>query len=435
MQSLPNKLTLAYILRDEAEKIEESIKSFHLDDGTPLYSYLVIAIDNATKDNTYEIIKKYTDNIEFFNWEENFAKHRNDVIDRCEKLDAEWIFFPDGHEILRHGDEKNHDSRIDILHILNGEVDADINMLAPTVEIDVDEWDIPDIVFNRPMIFRKGKARFHRAVHNYLLQTEGQNALVSGIRLIHNMPPNHAEIRSQMRKDMNVRKLRNSVSKNLAQVKNNQAKKDHRDEFYLATTLDEASQIEDALKLYKSTLKNNHLKDRDIASQAAIFIANAYIKRKKNYALVKHYCYKAIENRWDRAESYYFLGRVAKEESDYDAAIHWSTIATKMSLPNTRFFLIAKHYSSAPWETIMIAKNAIGDLDGALEAAKKVLSFKPTHQKCIENVNNLQKAIEARDKDIKAKQLLQIINPKINYNMLAKQIKDPFVFENEGVRV
>ena len=70
----------------------------------------------------------------------------------------------------------------------------------------------------------------------------------------------------------------------------------------------------------------------------------------------------------------------------------------------------------------MLAKNAIGDLDGALEAAKKVLSFKPTHEKCIQNVKNLEEAIDRRNKDLKAKQILQTLQPQINFDSVLNNL-------------
>ncbi len=96
---IPAKFILMFILKDEAETIEQAIKAFHWDDGKPLYDRLIVGIDNNTKDNTEEIVRKYTDEVSFFDWDEDFSKHRNALIEKADK-DA-WIMFPDGHEVMR----------------------------------------------------------------------------------------------------------------------------------------------------------------------------------------------------------------------------------------------------------------------------------------------------------------------------------------------
>jgi len=428
----PVKFILMFILKDEAETIEQAIKAFHWDDGKPLYDRLIIGIDNNTKDNTEEIVRKYTDEVSFFDWGEDFSKHRNALIDKADK-DA-WIMFPDGHEVMRTtaNNPGKYDGREVIQELLKINP-TEANVFSPNIEIDVDDNDIPDVIFRRPIFFKNtGHVKFHRKVHNYLFDDDKKIICrLPEVFFIHNMPEKRKQMRTGMRTDMNVRKLGKSVS---------EKPKDVRDNFYYADSLDEANDVTNAIKHYKKSFKLSDQHDPDIAAQICISAMNSLYKVKKYKEMVE-WGYKGLRNRWDRAELYHYLALAKKNLNKLHESNHWWYIASQLPLPDTTYFLMARVYSWYPWEGMAVNFSQLGELDEALKCFRRVLEWKTnkkTGEGCpatLHNIKLLKEAIEKRDKDKKAKDMTkEFLSPEILNNAMNTVSKGEKQY-NKGMEV
>ena len=382
------KLNLLMILKDEAVTIEEVIKAFFLN-GVPLYSRLIVGIDDSTKDDTEKIVRKYTDEVFLFKWEEDFSKHRNDLIKKVVK--GEWVAYPDGHEILR-------PRGLAVLDKFLDDQPEMANIYSPYIEIDCDEYDIPDVVFRRPIIFKNtGSVGFRRKVHNFLFDDK-KNIVIQlpEVSFVHNMPSERKQMRSNMRIDMNVRKLEKSVKK---------SPNDTRDTFYLADSYEEGGDLDKAIDNYAKAFKLADGVDTDMAAQTCISAMNCLYKAKKHEDAIK-WGFDGMRNRSDRAELFHFMGLNTYCLGRFREALYWYGLASLMTLPNTAYFLMGKIYSWYPWEGIMMCNIQLEEYEAALEAAYKILTWKTnkkTGKQCFEtlkNINNLKEAIEKSKKGI-----------------------------------
>lgn len=398
------KLALLFILKDEGKTIGKAIRAFHLN-NKPIYDRLIVAIDNSTKDNTYEEVKKYTDEISYFDWKENFSIHRNDLIKKVPK--DFFICFPDGHEVLR---PKGLLCLVDFMDEPPAQRTKDLpnapNIFSPWIEIDVDEFDVPAVIFRRPIIFRNtGQVEFRRGVHNYLYDEDKHIiCAMPEVSFIHNMPFKRKEMRTGMRQDMNKRKLTQTVKK---------SPNDTRDNFYLAETFEESGDPKKAFKYYKRTFDLCDGKDNDMAAQSCISLMSSCINN-KDWTTAIPWAYKGMRNNWERAELYYYLGLCLSQLKRYGEAIHWYIITASMKIPHkSSYFIQGKVYTWLPYDGIAYCKNKLGDTEGALEASEKILQWKTnktTGEPCpiiMRNINTLKDAIKNKDKDLKAQELLQ----------------------------
>jgi len=390
------ELYLVMILKDEEKSIEETILAFHDKGDGPIYDHLMVEIDDSTTDKTEEIVRKYTDDIKFFTWEENFAKHRNDLIDRIPI--GVYTMFPDGHEVMR-------PNGINVLHKFLQDPPTEINAYAPYIEIDCDEYDIPDVVFPRPIFFKNtGKVKFHRGVHNHLLDGDDKPIRkFSYISFKHNMHPKRKKMRKEMRADMNVRKLLETTKTN---------PDDARDLFYLGDAYDERGDVKKALEYYEKAFKLTDKYDTDLAAQICICALNANNKIANYGDDATKWAFRGMRNRWDRAELYYFLGLLLSKNKKDEQAIHWYKIATTLRLPNSAYFLMGKVYSWFPYDGLMLSYNNIGDLENSLLSAKKILEWKKnkvTGEFCpivMKNIKNIEEGIINAKRDEKARQIM-----------------------------
>ena len=380
-----DKLTLALILKDEARTIKKVIEAFHLE-GKPLYHRLVVGIDNSTTDKTAEIVKEFTDEISWFTWEQDFSKHRNEII---KKVDiGDFVIMPDGHEIMRPN------GRIVLQEFLkDAPLEKDGNIFSPYIEIDVDEYDIPDIVFRRPILFRHtGHIWFKRGVHNFLFDEKNHTTIaLPQVSFVHNMHHERKQMRSEMRLDMNKKKLEETTKKN---------PDDRRDNFYLADVYDEAEQFEEALKCFEKTFDLAKDNDNDLAAQTCISYMNTCVKAKQ-YNRAIDWGYKGIKQKWNRAELYYYLALCHFKMGNYHGSIHWYKVASTMSVPtDTSYFVMAKVYSWYPWDGMGSCYHKLGEFVESKRCFEKVLEWKvnkETGEKCptiVKNIENLTKAIE-----------------------------------------
>lgn len=93
-------LSIGMIVKNEGKNLERCLTSLK-----PILesvdSELIIA-DTGSTDNTVEIAKKFTDNVFYFEWINNFAAARNSTLDRAK---GEWYMFIDGDEFFQSCDE------------------------------------------------------------------------------------------------------------------------------------------------------------------------------------------------------------------------------------------------------------------------------------------------------------------------------------------
>lgn len=398
------KLALSLILYNEGKTIARVIESFHYN-GVPVYDMLLVGIDNKTDDNTLEEVKKYChpDNIFFFDFNNDFGGSRNIALEKLYEEKVDWIIMPDGHEILADGSLEY------IKWVVDGGVDSQgVNLISAYIEMEPNEDGESELVFPRPLFLRNKKGiYFQRKVHNYLDAPAHEKAVMPEIRFEHRMPPDRQIKRKAQRKDMNI-----------AELEKNAESGDVRDLYYLGNTCAEASSgcgpeekerlITKAIDCFERSIAICNGADFDMAAQIAVNLSSIYLSRDA-YKDCKRICFIGMANRWDRAELYCNLAiqAVARAKEGYEKgakewvilmkqARHWFGVAADMEIPVTVYFVQRKYYTYLPYDGLMDVRNNLGDLEGSLAAAKRVLGYKPDNQIMKDNIKALEEAIANR---------------------------------------
>ena len=89
-------LSIGMIVKNEEKYLEQCLTALQPILNS-LDSELIIA-DTGSTDNTVEIAKKFTDNVFYFEWINDFAAARNSTLERAK---GEWYMFIDADEIFR----------------------------------------------------------------------------------------------------------------------------------------------------------------------------------------------------------------------------------------------------------------------------------------------------------------------------------------------
>ena len=90
------KLSICMMVKNEGKHLEQCLVSLQpILDG--IDSELII-VDTGSEDQTVEIARKYTDNVYFQPWNNDFANMRNKTIQYAK---GEWLFILDGDEVVR----------------------------------------------------------------------------------------------------------------------------------------------------------------------------------------------------------------------------------------------------------------------------------------------------------------------------------------------
>jgi len=145
------------IVKNEAGGLEKAVES-----ARPFVNEIVIGVDSKSTDSTLKIAKELADICYIFDWEDNYAKTRNEGL---EKTSGEWNFVMDGHEYVTQYPE------FDLL-----EVEDDVDSLRVKLTMENGE------VVSTGRILRN-HVRFKNATHNVAVTKKA--IIVHDLKMIH----------------------------------------------------------------------------------------------------------------------------------------------------------------------------------------------------------------------------------------------------------
>lgn len=271
------QITGCLIVKNEEETVERCIKSI-----LPIIDELII-VDTGSTDRTIEIVRKYTNHIHFYQWNDNFAEVRNFAISKATK---EWIIFPDADEYFNDKSQKN---ILNTIKKVNRSADA---LMVSGYNINPVTNEIKE-KFNVIRIFRnKQNIKYTGRIHEYLKKT-GNFVVVDctdNINFYHT-GYNIEVVRSKNKNDRNI----NLLLKDLEENENNGNAHYYLSQQYMGMLLFEKVQyhamkaIENGITVigreptaYVNYIKASlNLKNRDISE--LIDLCNECIKKHPNF--------------------------------------------------------------------------------------------------------------------------------------------------------
>ena len=363
------QLAFTMPVKNEAHDIERVIKSFY---GAA--DFIVIGVDDKSTDETEVIIRRYTDDVFFFTWENDFSKARNACIEYCRTCLSspdDWIFMSEGHEHLEAGLDE----------LLNFD-----QMLSSTQAIEVrredqdNAWMFPWVFRNRPSI------HFENPAHNALIYDDKYSVQVPAIRTWHTAHPDNRKERSFQRRYMNRHILLQNLSDD---------PRDSRSCYYLANEW-RGENNDKAIEYYCRYLAMNG-KNGPERYQARLALSTCLIQRVSNRAklpedtstaifqhqdmqLVYDTLIVASADDWSRNEHWLYLGDICSSQlTRVDQAMRFYELAAvSIGREPLSFMWIEKaNYSWIPAQKLVTIYARLGMLAEALPWCEKVAQLLP----------------------------------------------------------
>jgi len=366
-------VSVAMIVKNEAETIELCLQSVRSQ-----VDEIVCLVDDTTTDNTFELAREYADVVDYFHWEDNFSKARNDAIDMCTK-DFVWVL--DGHEVLHPGSRQVLD---DLLRRLKrgGDLD-DTDVISANIYMNPENTGdlskmTPNICFLQPRMFRNvPELRYRGRVHNWL-DTDAANGLkrpVFEFVIIHQRTSENAEARVQQRREMNIDLLKLDIEEN---------PEEPRAYFYLAQTYMELDEVDSALEWYGRYVELSKWN----AEKAQAMLQMAHLRaRKGDPDGARATLLDAMKLDWERAEIYILLGDLAFQKEQWYEAEHWYLMAKDMRLPISGMFLHGPAYSYLPYAKLAGVYSQVQEWFEAVKNGEKSIELGNTNEELVQKLH------------------------------------------------
>lgn len=141
-------LSVCLIVKDEQEVIARCLNC------VLKFADEIIVVDTGSADNTVEEVRKFTDEIYFFKWRDDFSAARNFAL---EKASCDFVMWLDADDVIT---DENCEK---IKKLVDGNPDFDMAFLPYAAAFDLEK---PTFVYYRERIFRRSaNFRFEGTVH------------------------------------------------------------------------------------------------------------------------------------------------------------------------------------------------------------------------------------------------------------------------------
>lgn len=359
-------VSVAIIAKDEAATITPTIQSVR-----DIVDEIVVLVDDTTTDKTAELAKQAgADIVELYKWEDNFAKARNQAIEKCSK---DWVLIMDAHEVL-HPNSKM--VLVNLMERVRGKAGdlRDTEVFSGYVYMNPKGDDlenlIPETFLMQPRLFKNNGDHYYESrVHNYLVTKEGNKGLkrpVPELVFIHKRTRDNDQARRKQRAEMNIPILKQDIKDN---------PENPRPYFYLANTLYEMEKFDESADYYEQYLaKSGWPQER---AQALLMLASIY-GDKKDFKKARECAMQAIKEDWERPEYYLILGDFAMSQKDYYQAEHWYRSACDMKPPiKSGMFLRGPAYTFLPYAKLAMVYSTPGveDYFKAIQVGEKAIGL------------------------------------------------------------
>ena len=346
-----NTISLCMIVKDEEETLPrclETVKDI-VDE--------IIIVDTGSTDKTKETAKKYTSKIYDFKWIDDFSAARNYSFS---KATQDYILWLDADDILLEND------RIKLKH-LKEHMDSSIDIFMFKYNLGTDDKGRTLCTYYRERLLkRSNNYRWHDPIHEYI-PASGKITNVD-------IAVTHKKVKQKVSRNLSIFKKMIHSGKELS----------HRNYFYYARELNANGIYDEALIYYEKFLNidgglfSNYM-------DACIDLSKIYTTKGDRRKAIKALL-RCFEFGMPRAEICYELGSQYKELKNYNCAIAWYEIASKLKEPeDTLGSVIHDCYNYFPYVEMSLCYFYVGRIQEAVKFNEKAANFRPDSSIVINN--------------------------------------------------
>lgn len=287
-------LSVCLIVRNEQEVIGRCLNC------VSKFADEIIVVDTGSTDDTVNEARKFTDEIFFFDWCDDFSAARNFAF---ENASCDFVMWLDADDVI------TDDNCLKIKRLVEGEPDFDMAFLPYAAAF---EYDKPTFVYYRERIMRRSKNyRFCGAVHEAVVP-EGK--IVYSDAEIH-----HKKIKAgEPLRNLTI--LQKQIARGICL--------DERAKFYYGRELLYNGMYLESVAVFENFLQGNGWTENKIEACIDLYRAYSALNKKEEAyaALLKSFTYAP-----PRSEACCILGEKFMLENDVNSAIYWYQSALNCS--------------------------------------------------------------------------------------------------------
>lgn len=330
-------------------KNEEKVLARCLDSVKDLVDEIII-VDTGSSDKTKEIAREYTDKIYDYVWVDDFSAARNFSYS---KASMDYTFWLDADDIILEEDKIKFNQ-------LKENLDPSIDIVMMKYNATIDDFNNPTLSYYRERLTKRANNHIWKEpVHEYL-ELSG-NIINSDICITHKKDNNDNS-------DRNLSIYEKIVSKG--------EELSTRGLYYYGRELYNWQRYEDSIKYINKFLDSNlGWVEDNIGSCHLLSQCYQCLNDREGMlnSLLKSFKYDK-----PRAEICCQLGQFYMDDSNYQRAIVWLTLATQLKKPEDNWgFIQHDYWGYIPNMQLCVCYYKIGKIKEAIKYNEKAAEFKP----------------------------------------------------------
>lgn len=356
------KISLCMIVKNEEKTLGRC-----LDSVCDIVDEIII-VDTGSTDGTKSIASRYTKKIYDFEWIDDFAAARNYSFS---KATMEYIMWLDADDVLLEADRQK------LINLKNNfDHSFDVVMMKYNLGSYINDDDEPVCTFMRERLLRRAKGyTWHDPIHEFII--------LDGKILNTDICITHKRMHGKTDRNLKIFEKMIAEGKELSD----------RNKFYYARELFLNGRFEEAIVYYHEFLNTTGgLTSNYMDASMDLACCYRYMKDDKN---VLKALLRSFEHDSPRAEICCQIGFLYKEKKDYEKAIFWYDVASKIKKPANQWgSVIHDFYDFTPNMELCSCYFHLGNLDMAIKYNDIAAAFKPDNPMTKQNAeyfNSLKK--------------------------------------------
>lgn len=339
-----NTLSLCMIVKNEEDVIGRCLECV-----SDIFDEIIV-VDTGSEDKTRDIVKKYTKNLYYFKWIEDFAAARNYAFSKATK---DYIMWLDADDIILDKDKEK-------IKELKINMDKSIDMVMMKYNTSFDSDGNITFSYYRERIFKRSKKfRWIGEIHE-VIPLEG-NIIYSDAAISHKKLKNNDPKR-------NLRIFENMIADG--------KELDPRQQFYYARELYYNKRYEDAINTFNNFLDSGKgwVENCINACQDLSYCYYAIGESKK----ALNACFRSFEFDEPRAEVCCSIGNYFLDAGLYNLAIYWYEVALSRSSKDKEYgFINYECYGYLPAIQLCVCYFKLGNREKSIYYNELASKFKP----------------------------------------------------------
>lgn len=345
-------ISLCMIVKNEEKTLERC-----LDSAKEIVDEIVI-VDTGSIDNTKEIAKRFTEKVYDFEWINDFSAARNFSYDYAT---MDYIFWLDADDVILPSDKSKF---IELKKSLKPSID--IVMMKYNASFDA-YGNVTLSYYRERLSKRSGNYRWYEPVHEYLMiagNIINSDICITHLKAEYSSPGRNIAIYEEI-----LRQGKALTTRGL---------------FYYARELKDNDKYDAAIEYFNRFLDSGQGWVEDNIS-ACHELAKCYTAIGDNKRSLMSML-KSFEYDLPRAELCCQIGYYFKDFEDYEKALFWFDLATKIQKPEKNWGFIQEDYSGyIPCIELCVCYDKLGNIEEAIKYNNKAAEFKPNDPAIIYN--------------------------------------------------